>query len=398
MFSTIESVHVRIIDKIDRLKKSIDDIREIYDMINNVLKTQRSSKKNTEMIQYMDGIHINILVDSLEIIEKNYLLSVVSVLGDYYGNVTDEEKKTKNYYRIITSENFASKINDLTFKIKSINNIFYTILQSRTIPRADSKIIENIFDKVNGDIDTISSIKIDLILEKRNYEICKCGARMIVVPELSELHCPTCNKVKTIIGAVFRDDQFYPQDGQKTKHGGYDTSRHYKFWIERLQALENKIFEKDDLDRIEYVINRDNYDRPTLTCENMREILKDSSVGLTAFNDHVPLLVKTFGGLAPPQLDFQENKVISIRFNKAMRLYDMVNPDGGNKPYYPYFIYKIIEEKFKNNKEKLRLLDYIHLQSRETVIKNDKAYKDICALSNPGDGLVYVPTDPAGRI
>jgi hypothetical protein len=58
-----------------------------------------------------------------------------------------------------------------------------------------------------------------------------------------------------------------------------------------------------------------------------------------------------------------------------MKLYDMVNPEGGNKPYYPYFIYKILEEMFKDNAEKSRLLDYIHLQSRETVIKNDKYYQ-----------------------
>ncbi len=87
-----------------------------------------------------------------------------------------------------------------------------------------------------------------------------------------------------------------------------------------------------------------------------------------------------------------------MRFNKAMRLYDIVVPGGGNKPYYPYFIYKIMEYEFRNKPEKLRLLDFIHLQSRETVIKNDKLFKRMCELADKNDGLVYEPTDPGGRV
>jgi Poxvirus Late Transcription Factor VLTF3 like len=182
-----------------------------------------------------------------------------------------------------------------------------------------------------------------------------CGTKMMVVNELSELHCLCCGEIKEIVGSVTREEPSTLNESHKPKSGGYDTSRHYKFWMERLQALENFTFDAIDLAKIEYVVTRDGYPRSKLACEVMRRILKDSSVNGTYLNEHAPLLVKTFGGRPPPILTHAENSVVAVRFNKVMKLYELVNPSGGNKPYYPYFIYKIIEQEFRNNAEKLRL-------------------------------------------
>lgn len=216
----------------------------------------------------------------------------------------------------------------------------------------------------------------------------------MVVPDLSELHCSSCAFVRSIVGTVFRDE-YHPQEGQKVKHGGYEPAKHYRLWIERLQALENKTFDADTLARIEYVLTRDRYDRRALTCEKMRAILKDPKVADTQLNDHAPLLVKRFGGPTPPVLSFHEHQLLFARFSRLMALYDLVRPGPGNKRYYPYFIYKIIEHEFRTQPVKLRLLDSIHLQSRDTVIKNDIIFKHICELADPVDGLTYRPTDPS---
>jgi len=343
-------------------------------------------------------IRVNLLADSLETLENSYNLSIISILGEYYDNPDGEAKKTKKYYRIITSENYVSQLNDIIYRLRTATNDLREALRIIVLPAAETEVMENKLCEIMQLIDYAYNIEVYIMLEKQNYEVCKCGSRMVVVPELSELRCSRCLKIKKIIGAVFRDEQFYPQEGQKTKHGGYDTTRHYRFWIDRLQALENKTFDDRILERIEYVLTRDEYDRRGLTCENMREILKDSKVSSTSLNDHAPLLVKMFGGPSPPSLTFQEHRLLSLRFNKAMILYDTVNPGGGNKPYYPYFIYKIIEHAFIGDPVKLQLLDSIHLQSRETVIKNDKSYKEMCSLTDAESGLVYYPTDPAGRL
>jgi hypothetical protein len=394
MFGTVESTHNKIIEKINITRKSIMDMRDMVLIYRNAAE-RRNGRKYSDIVLMIDGLYFNQILNELESIENQYTLAVVGILSDYYNNVDSEENNTKVYYRIITSENFVAKIHECISKVKTISNIILKIVQLNVLPKSECRESEYELNKILKSVDYASNIDVGITLEKNNYEICKCGTRMTVVPELSELHCGDCTRVKSIWGAVFRDDQFYPQEGQKTKHGGYDTSRHYRFWMERLQALENKVFSPDELNKIGNAIKRDGYNRHELNCRLMREILEDPEVNLTHLNDHSPLLVKTFGGAPPPRLDFHEDRLTSIRFNKVMKLYDIVNPNGGNKPYYPYFIYKILEHMFKDNPEKLRLLNYVHMQSRETVIKNDKYYQKICELSDPRtDGLVYTPTDP----
>ncbi len=362
------------------------------------LHTVANCKKAADVRGALDTIHLNIVNDEILLLENEYKLCIVNILSSYCDNISNRDTILQ-YHRVLAQENFAARISDLVSKVKSLGYGFYKVLSMGVLTKVETKKLEYRLNSIMKQLDAAHNNNIELYIEKHNYEVCCCGARMVVHPEVSELHCPNamCGKIRMIIGAVFRDDQYYPQDGQKSKHGGYDTSRHYRFWIERIQGTENKTFDPEHLDRIEYVLNRDCYDRRTLNCEHIRVVLKDSKVGLTSLNDHATLLVITFGGPPPPKLNFQENRLIAIRFNKTMRLYDIVVPGGGNKPYYPYFIYKIIEYEFRNNPEKLRLLDYIHLQSSETVIKNDKIFEQICELADESDGLVYRPTVPGER-
>jgi hypothetical protein len=422
MLGTVENTHNKMMEKITLTKESVNKVQEIVDTI-QAIPVSRARKKLIDRVlgppllansaeedarrcETQTQADLAELAEELSNIENNYILSVVNTLSGYY-NEAYEGKNTQDYYRIIVSEGFIAGVIGVINKIKLIITSLNRVVQmlgyqtSRNCQMGEeAKDIEATINIASKNIERAQNIEITTSLEKKNYEICKCGAKMIVIPELSELQCPnaSCRKVKTILGVVFRNDQIYPRENQKTKHGGYDTSRHYRFWIERIQALETKTFDEEDLANIEYVLNRDEYDRKTLTCEHIREALKDPKVSATHLNDHAALLVKIFGGRAPPLLNFQESKLLGIRFNKAMRLYDIVNPEGGNKPYYPYFIFVLISEMFAGNAEKLRLLDYIHLQSRETVIKNDKIFEQMCLLADERDGMRYRPTDPAYRL
>lgn len=401
MNGTIESTNGKISRKVTRTRAALEVISDIVTILRDLPVAR--GKKYTEATAMLNSLHVNLSLDALETIASNYNLAIVSILSDYYarsrrGDTAGRSIDTAgDYYRVITSENFASSINDITMRAKAYVATLQKVIGSNIAPRDVTKGLVRRLEAVTCDITAALNLEIPVVIEKQDYETC-CGERMAVAPELSELHCAQCSRIKTIIGTVFRDDQFYPQEGQKTKHGGYDPARHYRIWIERLQALENKSFDPGLLARIEYILCRDGYDRRMLTCEQMRAILKDSKVGGTLLNDHAPLLVRLFGGPTPPTLTFQENCVLSIRFRKVMMLYDLVHPGEGNKPYYPYFIYKIIEHEFRNNADKLRLLSSIHLQSRDTVIKNDITYKQMCALADPEDGLAYVPTNPFGRL
>jgi hypothetical protein len=132
----------------------------------------------------------------------------------------------------------------------------------------------------------------------------------------------------------------------------------------------------------------------------MREVLKEAK--LTQYNDNCSKLIKNITGRAPPQPDCQALRRFCVKFNKIVDLLDLVKDPDNNRPYYPFFIYKIIEDEAinlskrnqnKSAKELYKLLSYIHLQSDDTIKKNDNTYKQICEISIDVDELTYRPTE-----
>ena len=275
-------------------------------------------------------------------------------------------------------------------------------------------------------------------------DTCKCGADYIIIPEISVRQCPGCSKVKTISGICFGDARMTDPYGAKNKNRSA-VMRHYLFWMNRIQAREKVFFDDKLITNIRYVMQRDGDVPQDLKCERVREILKDPVVACPKLNDHVPSLIVKLGGPAPPQLTADESERHRVLFIKIIDLYD----HRGNKPYYPYFIYKLIEimfsprpvnavwpssssrlhleERSRLHREELReeldleeteiqpdsrgqhpagptqnhtvclaklaLLDYIHLQNPETVIRRDAEFEKIVKKSDPLDGLYYVPTN-----
>lgn len=339
-----------------------------------------------------DSIIVGLRRDLNEI-ETNYKLNAVVVLMKYYNakDLKQETEATKEYYIKIISEDFQGKLiylckqlDYMLWNLENVTDVTYFI-------EDNGNDLTKHANQISEKLEYIKQLKISNYFEKKSLDICKCGERLELRPEVSELWCENCQKSKQLVGAVFKDDN-NQQDIVKPKSMIDGTTRHYIFWTNRIQALEKRNFTEQETQKIEHVIHRDRIDRNTLNCEKMRDILKDPSVQCTHLNQNAALLVKMHGGPPPPVLTFMENQVIKIKFKKAMALYEAVVPGCKNKPYYPYFIYKLYEEHFKNDPEKLQILNYIHLQSEDTVTKNDTIYEKMSELADPEDGIVYRPT------
>jgi hypothetical protein len=286
-----------------------------------------------------------------------------------YYTAHDEIEISNVYYRMLTSENYVDKINTVIDTIKAKSKKSAPIQKIQYIDH--SSLYE---------------------LQKNNYEYC-CSNIMEMHSDMSKLTCEICGNVYKLVGSFYSEPQ---ENTTKVKSSGYDV-KHYKYWMERIQGTGEKSISQDKYDKIEAYIVRNRILKCNINCVTMRNILKDPSVKLSALYDNAPLLVKTFGGPAPPTLTYTESRLVSIKFNKLMELYNEIVPNGNN-PYYPYFIYKILERLFPVGHEKRVILDYIHLQSRDTVIKNDNTYKEMCRLARPEDNLIYTPTDPHANL
>lgn len=308
-------------------------------------------------------------------IHSGYGLAVVDTLCNYYRgkNVTDD------YYRHLYSGGFFSSANTIG------NGLLATLTNLREIV----ELLGKSDDRLRiAEMELARAVDLQ-VAQSANVEdtkTCSCGAKFYLSAELGEGHCKVCGEVSKLVGEV------YKQESDKGKSSGYDTSRHHKNWLNQILCRNPKEVPPAVVESIRAVIARDKIVPRTLNCEKMRKILRDPSVKQTCFNNNTTYLIKLFGGPTPPEITFEEERENSVRFNKLMKLYTVVAGAGGNRPYYPYFIYKIFELMFEGNREKLRVLDFIHLQSNDTVIKNDLIYKKMCERAEPADSFKYIPT------
>jgi hypothetical protein len=319
--------------------------------------------------------------NNIEAVKSTYLVSTADTMVEYYmpERKTRDIDLTKQYYMCIMSENIQGRILEI---VQLIAGALETAEEFDLNPR-----LEGLVNKAYNDLDAVESRLVQNYIERKSTEFCKCGTRFIAKLETAELWCKTCLKSKQMTGAQIKEDNNSDISRRSSTSG---TDRHYKFWSDRIQAREKKTFTNEEIDKINKIIQRDGIDRTKLNCETMRSILKTTN--LTYLNQNTSLLIKTVGGPPPPAFSFTETQKLRIKFKKIMTLYEQVATEGGNKPYYPYFIYKLYEDEFKDDPVKLRILDYIHLQSKDTVTKNDILYKRIEELSAPEDGIVYRPT------
>ncbi len=264
------------------------------------------------------------------------------------------------------------------------------IIDSDNLNFEKIKLLENAHNQLHKHINNFNKIKLSYELDEINYDICECSNRMIVQPNTSELICIKCGAVQMLLGSVIEDIHFFSQEGNRYRHGSYDPSRHCKFWIERIQAKENTYINPDSIAKIEKCIKRDKITNlKNISIKQFRLYLKQTN--LSRLNDHIPLIKKIITGYIPPQLTYGELHTLFNYFDKATKTYEIIKPSGKkNSLYYPFLIYKILELIISDIEKREGLLNCIHLQSYETLIDNDKIWKEICKSN---DCFEYKPTN-----
>lgn len=220
--------------------------------------------------------------------------------------------------------------------------------------------------------------------------------------------CDKCGRIRDISivqssckGVSSEGDMTIAQDD--IAHGGSSKSitsarnfdRHLRTWLERMQAIEPFVIPSDDLARIRNTIECESIglSSRTITYAEVVRALKICSLS-DSYSEHAPNIVKMLGGRAPPVLSHDAQQIITRDFVRIMEVYTSYGIGNiGNKPYYPFFIAKIIKCRFPQGSEPRRLIDYISSQGRETVCKNDEIYRMICERAPPQYDLKYEPED-----
>jgi hypothetical protein len=358
MSSTVDNINNNILGKI----KELDKILTIYSSY------ELKDADNTLVVRSREQL-IGLLDD--------YELGSLEVLKEYYTLTnTDIQKQIayNKFIRYITNVGIIGKMKRIYTQCVKLNDVYETQ------------------DPVIGEsLKAYSYTNIDLDVNSSQQELCSCGGSPVTEAKNSELLCKKCGKFEKLYGVVFEDDQFFYQEGQRTKHGKYDPTKHCKFWVDRIQARENAEIPENVINKVKRCIKRDSIWLEQLTCGLIRRYLKE--LKLTNYNDHVTLIRKLITGKEPPPLTDHELNLINIYFGRVISIYNKIIVDRGpNCPYHPFFIYKIIEQildKPADIQRKIEILSCIHLQARETLIENDIIWSSICEQIPE---FTYLPT------
>ena len=225
-----------------------------------------------------------------------------------------------------------------------------------------------------------------------------CGVLLSVNAERSEKSCPQCARVYPIFGVVFDEAQLHQQEGQRGKSGCFSPSAHYEEWMRNILALESEeLLCKKGVDespaelirRLNAEAHKRNKIVSMLGVEDVRALLK--SIGRTDLNAHTSLILKKLTGRGPPDISKERRLEAGTRFSRVLAVRESLTENTGNRRYYPYYTIKIFDLILPRGDPDRDVFRFIHLQSTDTLHKNDTEWRRICAELE----WEYRPTDPA---
>lgn len=303
-------------------------------------------------------------IETLNKLRNSYNLETIEILTTFYQASSDETRKAAHlqFIKIFHANNIIGNLDRLYGFCQRLRKVYKI---------AEPKLAELIRNYEVAVVDeTFANTKSDVC------QVCKVPYE--IEEKTAEYVCRLCGHLEKLSGVVFEDEQFFYQEGQRTKHGKYDPIKHAKCWLERIQAKEMTEIPKEVLNAVKVCIKRDQLWLDKISCETIRLYLKQ--LKKTNYNNHVPLIRKLITGFEPSQLSEHETQLVYMYFGIVLQIYTRVKSDP-NCPYHPFFIYKIIEQILKKPKDAKRrkdILSCIHLQSRATLVENDRLWFSIC--------------------
>ena len=332
----------------------------------------RKVKLIREVLISIKSNESNIILKNIRGVDHKYHLYISKYLNRYYINnecITD----VPFFYM----RNFESELDSA---ISFLNRV------------VNKRLVNNV-SYVHRALQSIESLPVKYRGIQQNEHICICGNEMYINYISYELVCQTCGYVKYV--KLTLNDSIYINNYQDIhKSSGYDPGRHCRFWVSRIQARErieipNKVLNQLNL----HIFKNRIRDVREITCIKIRTFLKE--LKLTEYNDNIPTIRKLLTGITPPELKDAELRQLYSLFNSAVRSFETHRPPKkSNTPYYPYFIYKILDITLSQGTRKKKILECIHLQSRNTLINNDKIWELICRDL----GIMYKSTDRSDQI
>lgn len=322
------------------------------------------SNGNIKLLQFMDDYNSRILLSNFE---QNDILNIFNSMGPmtFLNNISNE---------IIIERNNEKEISAKLQSISDNKKIWDNVLLGLCPPKKE----------------------LNMEYEWQGQFMC-CGTIMQILPDTSQAICNTCSAIVTIVGVSFRPSNNLDTvvENNKNHRTTYEYLRYLNGWLDKLQGIENYDISPADIEKIKKWILRE-YDEININSFGLRDIqwiLSQCHLS-SKLSNHIPKLLSLLGNVRPRQLQHQTIQIIIDDFSRLMEIYNTLPLKLGNKPYYPFFIKKVIINRFGDHNSPIspellenfsiqeienvrKMASFIEPQEKETDVKNDNIYKMI---------------------
>lgn len=221
---------------------------------------------------------------------------------------------------------------------------------------------------------------LDDSVEKGTDHICqRCNIPYFLDEKMSEFNCSRCGITEPLYGEVFSDDQIMFHEGARVRNSSYAPTKRCKEWIDRIQARETDSLPEELINSIKILIKRDKVFFENINYKLIRGYL--SELKMSKYNDNIPSIKKRITQKDPPQFTDTELRQIHMYFSRVMQILGKINTDKKNCSHHQFFIYKIVEQIMTHPRDHGRrrgILANIHLQSKQTLVRNDEIWAEVC--------------------
>ena len=273
-------------------------------------------------------------------LREEYMLTVVDIINTYTTGNNDGSALWAEYMSRVSS-----------------NNIFGQL----------DRIIEDIAENAKND-DTV----LKLLLECDNAKT----DEIIIQPPT--LDCPDCGTYHAGRCVCERTDRSQPSTTVlRKRHGSYDRGRHCRVALKKILTEITFVLPPADEQRIADWFRRyPNNNMAGVSCKTLRLCMRDTR--LTKYNMFIPYIRKLLTGATPLRISQDEQDTICKRAEAAFMI---LKDPYGNMPFYQYLVYKVVELLYADDHiRRESILSCIHLQRKETTVKNDAKWRRACQM------------------
>lgn len=339
-----------------------------------------------KIIDYIKSLKLDIDVadigSRIEHIKFRYITATFMLVQDYTFFQLESESDS------VRRPGFEAKKNRFTERLKLVINLENTVSQLtgckdelfNKITDVDDCQIRNLRRKYNNLPE--ERIAHDSSLSESCSNCSSTSLRTYTYKTI----CNGCGKIEEVKGNCFDDESAC--EIIKSKYGSYDPIKRCRAMVDQIQARESKDIPEQLIEDIKALIKQDNQ-KGVIDCEQFRKYLQ--RLKKPTYNEHIPLIRKKTTGYVPPQLTDAERIKLNMYIEKVITIVNDIKPtDKPNCPYHAYLIFKILQQILPKSNRRDLILECIHLQSRETLIENDRQFWEPICKKIPK--FKYMPT------